>query len=107
MINRKEFCRQLKVMKKEKRILFFTEEKEIITVYENNIDFPDVYKFDENNMLINPYEELLKDSEKELKEYIERKENLEKLIKNEQKRIQKIKENIAKNEHFGILKEML
>ena len=107
MINREEFCKQLKVMRKEKRILFFTGDKETITVYENNIDFPDVYKFDKNDMLINPYEELLKDSEKELKEYIERKENLEKLIKNEQERIQKIKESIAKNELYGILKEIL
>lgn len=107
MINRKEFCRQLKVMKKEKRILFFTEEKEIITVYEKSPYFPDVYKFDENDMLINPYEELLKDSEKELKKYIKQKENLEELIKNKQEKIQKIKENITKNEHFGILKEML
>ena len=107
MINREEFCKQLKVMRKEKRILFFTGNKETITAYENSIDFPDVYKFDENDILINPYEELLKDSEKELKEYIERKENLEKLIKNEQERIQKIKKSIAKNEHFGILKEML
>ena len=107
MINRKEFCRQLKVMRKEKRILFFTGDKETITVYENSIDFPDVYKFDENDMLINPYKELLKDSEKELKEYIERKENLEELIRNEQERIQKIKENITKNKLYGVLKEML
>ena len=107
MINRKEFCRQLKVMKKEKRILFFTEEKETISVYENSSYFPDVYKFDENDMLINPYKELLKDSEKTLEEYVKQKENLEELIKNEQERIQKIKENITKNKLYGVLKEML
>lgn len=107
MINRKEFCRQLKVMKKEKRILFFIEEKEIIRVYEKSPYFPHIYRFDENDILINPYKELLKDSEKTLEEYVEQKENLEELIKNEQEKIQKIKENIAKNELYGVLKEML